>query len=493
MLPRRNFLRSFVAAPFALQAVASAAQQPGTQPNRPPNIIMILADDLGYGDLGCYGQKLIQTPRFDQMAAEGIRFTDFYAGATVCAPSRCVIMTGKHHGICHVRGNAAGSELVVQSLRQQDVTVAEIAKKANYATALVGKWGLGETEHEGHPLRKGFDRFYGVLNQVHAHNYYPEFVWRDFDKVPLNNKVTPSPRAFGGFQGGWATERNDYTHDLFMSEAMEFIDSNHTRPFFLYLALTIPHANNEAPEKDGELHGQEVPDYGIYEKDNFATKDWSLADRGQAAMITRMDRDIGRLLDRLRQLGIAENTLVMFSSDNGPHIEGGNDPARFRPSGHLRGMKRDLYEGGIRVPMIAWWPGKIAPGRVSNHIGYSGDLLATVAALTNQPLPDGTHSVSLVPELTGAPERQQKHEYLYWEFYEQGAAQAVRWGKWKGIRKPFFTGPIELYDLSRDEGEQYNLARNHPDVVEKIREIMEKAHVPHPNWTPRMPEVRPPA
>lgn len=472
-MQRRDFLRTFAAAPLAVHAVA--------QQRRPPNVIFIMADDLGYGDLGCYGQKHILTPRLDRMAAEGIRFTDFYAGATVCAPSRCVLMTGKHHGQCHVRGNA-NTDMSIQSLRAADVTVAEIAKKAGYTTALMGKWGLGEVEHEGHPLKKGFDRFYGYLNQVHAHNYYPAFLWRDYDKVPLRNKQVLSPRAGGGFHGGYAVERKDYSHDLVVNETLEWLDKNHQRPFFLYLALTLPHANNEAPDRDGELHGQEVPEYGIYEADNFATQGWKLADRGQAAMVSRMDRDIGRLLDRLQQHGIDENTLVMFTSDNGPHLEGGNDAVLFNPAGPLRGMKRDMYEGGIRVPFIARWPGTIAPGRVSSHIGYSGDLMATLCELTGSPLPSGTHSVSLLPEFLGESARQKQHEYLYWEFYELGSAQAVRWGKWKGVRKPMFQGPIELYNLEGDPGEKYNIARNHPDVVKQIAAIMEKAHIPHPNW-----------
>jgi uncharacterized sulfatase len=472
-MDRRSFLRTFAASPLALHAVA--------QETRQPNIIFIMADDLGYGDLGCYGQKLIQTPRLDQMAAEGIRFTNFYAGATVCAPSRCVLMTGKHHGRCHVRGNA-NTDMTIQSIRAQDVTVAEIAKKAGYATALMGKWGLGEVDHEGHPLKKGFDRFYGYLNQVHAHNYYPAFLWRDYQQTPLRNKQVLAARAGGGFHGGYAVERLDYAHDLIVSEAMEWLDKNHSRPFFLYLAPTLPHANNEAPDRNGELHGQEVPDYGIYEKDNFATKDWKLADRGQAAMVSRLDRDVGRLLDRLQQLGIDNNTLVMFTSDNGPHLEGGNDAVLFNPSGHLRGMKRDMYEGGIRVPMIARWPGRIAPGRVSGHVGYSGDLMATVAEITRAAMPEGTHSVSFLPELLGNSRTQKQHEYLYWEFYELGSAQAVRMGKWKGIRKPMFQGPIELYNLHGDPGEKYNIARNHPDIVKQIAAIMDKAHVPHPNW-----------
>ncbi len=441
-----------------------------------PNIVFILADDLGYGELGSYGQELIQTPRLDRMAAEGLRFTQFYAGATVCAPSRCVLMTGRHLGHAHVRGNAGGQNMIVQSLRDEDVTVAEILKSAGYSTALIGKWGLGEMNQPGHPLSQGFDKFFGYLNQVHAHNYHPAFLWRDREKVELDNVVERVPRAYGGFQGGWATVRNEYSHDLLVKEALAWVEANHDEPFFLYLPFTIPHANNEGTRGTGD--GQEVPDHGIY-----AGEDWPDPDKGQAAMITRMDRDIGRLLDKLHDLGVGDNTLVIFASDNGPHMEGGNNPLLFDPSGPHRGMKRDLYEGGIRVPMIARWPARIQPGRVSDHIGYFGDLMATLAELTGADAPSDIDSVSFLPTLVGETGGQRNHDFLYWEFYEHGSAQAVRWGKWKGIRKPMFKGPVELYDLSLDPTEKYNVARGHRDVVRQIEAMMERAHVDHPNWS----------
>ncbi len=456
-------LTCLVASSFA---GASAAER--------PNIIFIMADDLGYGDLGSYGQQIIQTPRLDQMAAEGIRFTDFYAGATVCAPSRCVLMTGRHIGHAHVRGNAGSSDMLVQSLRDEDITVAEVMKSAGYATALIGKWGLGELDEPGHPLKQGFDTFYGYLNQVHAHNYYPEFLWRGREKEPLGNVVEVDSRRYGGFPGGYATVRKKYTHDLFVREALDWVRDHTDEPFFLYLPLTIPHANNEGTRGTGD--GAEVPDHGVYSELR-----WPDADKGQAAMITRMDRGVGRLLDLLEQLDLAENTLVMFTSDNGPHNEAGHDPVRFNPSGVLRGMKRDLYEGGIRVPMIAWWPGKIQPGRVSDHIGYFGDLLATAGELAGASEIRNADSVSFVPELIGEGE-QAEHEFLYWEFYEGESAQAVRMGSWKGVRKPMFSGQIELYDLSRDPGEKYNIARSAPKVVEAIEAIMEREHQDHPNW-----------
>lgn len=443
-----------------------------------PNIIFILADDLGYGDLGSYGQQVIQTPELDRMAAEGIRFTQFYAGATVCAPSRSVLMTGQHMGHTHVRGNAPGPDMTAQSLRDSDVTVAEVVKSAGYSTALFGKWGLGEVDNEGHPLKQGFDTFFGYLNQVHAHNYYPEFLWRDLDRATLRNKVTRSSRAYGGFRGGWATERNEYSHDVIMREALNWIESHRNESFFLYVALTIPHANNEGTRGTGD--GAEVPDYGIY-----GDKDWPNQDKGQAAMISRMDADIGRLLRHLKALGIDRNTLVMFSSDNGPHNEAGHDLLRFNPSGVLRGTKRDLYDGGIRVPFLAWWPGTVQPGQTSDHIGYFGDLMATAAELVGTSSPSGTDSISFVPTLLGKPADQTQHPYLYWEFYEGGSSQAVRLGPWKGVRKPMLSGPVELYDVTRDPSEKYNVARNNPEVVAKIKAMMAEAHVDHPTWTIR--------
>lgn len=450
-----------------------------------PNIIFILADDLGYGDLGCYGQEIIQTPRLDQMAKEGMRFTNFYAGNTVCAPSRCVLMTGQHMGHTHVRGNAGGEDMSKQTLRDEDVTVAELLKGAGYQTGLCGKWGLGDDAlggRSGLPRKQGFDFFYGYLNQVHAHNYYPEFLWRNESKEKLRNVVQRASRSYGGFVGGWATVRIDYTHDLVANEALEFIEDsvaqNKDQPFFLYLALTIPHANNEATRGTG--NGQEVPDFGIYKDE-----DWTDPDKGQAAMISRMDRDVGRLLDLLDKLEIGEDTVVMFSSDNGPHNEGGHNPERFKPSGPLKGMKRALYEGGIRVPMIVRWPGTTPAGSVSEHVGYFGDLMATAGELSQSEIPEDLDSISFAPTITGRPADQLAHEYLYWEFYEQGGKQAVRAGQWKAVRMPWMTGKMELYDLQADLGETKDIADQHPKIVAQMEAYMEAAHEAHPNWQPR--------
>lgn len=443
--------------------------------NEHPNLIFIMADDLGYGDLGCFGQQVIQTPRIDQMAAEGMKFTDFYAGNTVCAPSRSVLMTGKHMGHTHVRGNAAGPDTLIQSLRDEDITVAEVLQPSGYTNALIGKWGLGELNQPGSPLKQGFDRFFGYANQVHAHNYYPEFLWDNDKKIPLRNVVKRNNRSHGGFTGGYATKRVDYTHDLYAEQSLDFIKANKSGPFFLYMSLTIPHANNERRKMVGD--GAEVPDYGIY-----ADRDWPNPDKGQAAMITRMDGDVGRILDLLGELEIAENTLVIFTSDNGPHNESGHNLERFDPSGPLRGTKRALYEGGIRVPTIAWWPGTVAPGSETNHIGYFGDLMATAAELSGVDAPEEIDSVSFLPTLLGKPSDQKKHKYLYWEFYEQGSRQAVRFGKWKAIRQPMHSGKIELFDLSEDISEKQNLAAKHKDLVTKAASMMDEAHVAHPNW-----------
>lgn len=429
-----------------------------------PNVIFVLADDLGYGDLGCFGQDKIQTPHLDQMAAEGMKLTSFYAGSTVCAPSRCVLMTGKDTGHARVRGNGWGP------LLPEDLTVAEMLKEAGYRTALCGKWGIGEEGTTGVPNKQGFDYFYGYLNQRHAHNYYPTYLWQNDQRVALPNV----PETEDKVGGGWAREAVAYSHDLIMDEALQWLrKGERAQPFFLYLALTIPHANNERNRGLGD--GQEVPDYGIYED-----MDWPRPAKGQAAMITRMDRDMGTLFATLKELQVDENTLVIFSSDNGHHREGGHDPAFFDANGPLRGMKRDLYEGGIRVPTIARWPGKIAAGSRSAHPAYFGDFMATISDLTGQALPKDTQSVSFLPTLLGQHDQQETDRMLYWEFHERQGKQALRFGKWKAIRKPFGNGHIELYDLSRDLGERRNLALQRRDLVQQAATWMDQARIEDP-------------
>ena len=450
----------------ALLAACSAAN---TRAATPPNIIFILADDLGYGDLGCYGQEKIRTPNLDRMAAEGMRFTQFYTGSTVCAPSRCVLMTGLDTGHCLIRGNGFRGD-AQPPLRPQDMTVAKLLKQAGYATALIGKWGLGEAGSSGVPTRQGFDYFFGYLHHQHAHNYYPSFLWRNEERVSLKNEV-PGEGEFGQ---GWATKKVEYSHDLFAEEALAWLQQHKDKPFFLYLAFTIPHANNEGMR--AIKIGQEVPDYGIYRD-----KDWPDPSKGYAAMITRMDADIGRLFDRLKQLGLDENTLVLFSSDNGPHKEGGNPPSFFASNGPLRGLKRDLYEGGIRVPLLARWPGHIRAGAVSDHVAYFGDFLATAAELAGLTPPDGLNSISFAPTLLGQGEKQKTHDYLYWGFHEGGFKQAVRAGDWKAVRLGVGK-PLELFHLTTDPGEQTDQAAQHPDIVAKMEDILRNARTDSPDW-----------
>jgi uncharacterized sulfatase len=451
----------FVGLAFAIESLVGFA----AEPQQPPNIIFIMVDDLGYGDLGCYGQKTIETPNIDRLAAEGMRFTDFYAGSTVCAPSRCVLMTGLHTGHCYIRGNGK------LNLRPEDVTVAEVLKPAGYQTALCGKWGLGHEGSTGVPTRQGFDLFYGYLDQHHAHNYYPSFLIRNENRVPLKN-VVPGEGQWGQ---GVATKKVEYSHDLIMNETLQFVTDSKDKPFFLYLALTIPHANNEAGNK-----GMEVPDLGIY-----ADKDWPEPQKGHAAMITYMDRDIGRLMKMLKDLGIDEDTIVMFTSDNGPHSEGGGRSEYFDSNGPLRGQKRALYEGGVRVPLIARWPGQIKAGSTSDFIGGFWDILPTCAELAGAEAPSGLDGISFVPTLLGQGEQQQ-HEYIYWEFYEQGGRQAVRQGQWKAV---FNHGkPIELYDLSQDIGEEHNIAADHADLVAKLAAYMKSARTESELW--KFPSVK---
>lgn len=450
----------------ALTSLARAAEK--------PNILFILADDLGYGDLGCYGQQLIATPNIDRLAAEGMRFTQFYAGAPVCAPSRAVLMTGKHVGHVSVRGNAGGkigdlSAAGPQTIKRDETTVAEMLKKAGYSTALVGKWGLGELGSGSEPTRRGFDHFFGYLNQHHAHNYYPAYLIRDESPVGLKNEV-PGEGVFGQ---GYATKKVEYSADLFADDASRWIETNKSGPFFLYLALTLPHANNEA-NRDLK-NGTEVPDLGPY-----AARDWTEPNKGQAAMVARLDHDVGRILALLKKLGLDEKTLVIFSSDNGPHRESSNDPVFFNASGGLHGIKRDLYEGGIRVPFIARWPGKIAPGQTSAHVGYFGDVMSTLADISGATPPANIDSLSFAPALLGQP--QKKHDALYWEFHEGGTKQAVLLDQhWKGVRvRP--GAPLELYDLTTDPGETNNLATSQPEIAKRIEELLTTSRSENPDW-----------
>lgn len=452
----------------------------------PPNIVYILADDLGYGDLSCYGQTNFQTPTLDDMAARGIRFTQHYAGSTVCAPSRASLMTGRHTGTSYVRGNyetgprGFGAEL---PLRPDDLTLGEVLQNAGYHTAAIGKWGMGMDGTTGEPFKKGFDYSYGVLNQAYAHYQYP-------DSVYVNGKREAVP-------GNQGRRMGTYSGDLYTDEAIGFIESVPAdQPFFVYLAYTTPHAEmlvpedtlfqrfagqfDERPFTKGKQGGGDSadygPDFGAYGSQNqpFAA---------YASMVVRIDRDTRRIKEALEAMGLADNTLILFSSDNGPHAEGGAVPEQFASAGPLRGQKRDLYEGGIRVPFIAYWPGVIRQPAESDLISSFWDILPTVADLAGTDLGDyRTDGISLAPTLLGETDRQQEHEYLYWEFHERKSTnQAVRKDKWKAVRmEP--RGPVELYNLKEDIDESENVADDHPAVVAEISEIMDTARTLHPLW-----------
>lgn len=432
--------RSLLSAPAALW-----------QRQQPPNVILVVADDLGYGDVGCYGQKRIQTPQLDRMAADGMRFTQAYAGSTVCAPSRCSLFTGLHTGHCRIRGNTD-----VQ-VKAEDLTIAEVMKSRGYETGLFGKWSLGGIGTSGHPNEKGFDYFYGYFSQLQAHQYYPEMLLRNRREVPLT--------------GNWGTSRKQYAHDLITEEALGFIEKARG-PFFAHVAWTIPHTNNELG-RDTQ-NGQEVPSDEPYSRES-----WPQVEKNFAAMITRMDRDLGRLRQLLEKKGVARNTLVLFTSDNGPHKEGGHDADFFDSNGPLRGTKRDLYDGGIRVPALAVWPERIRAGAVSDFPWAFWDVLPTCADAAGAAMPAKTDGQSIVPALLG---REQKpHEFLYWEFHEKGFHQGVRYQDWKGIRYgPRM--PLELYDLRTDLGETKNVASAHPEVVRRIEDYLANARTDTPDY-----------
>jgi len=446
-----------------------------------PNVIYILADDLGYGDLGSYGQQKIATPYLDLLAQGGMRFTDHYAGSTVCAPSRCVLMTGKDTGHCFTRGNVHGPDGYAIAMPADEPSLPRQLKLAGYSTACIGKWGLGGPGAASSPGNFGFDFFYGFLDQKHAHNHFPDYLWRNDQKEPTGNVMTPQSTA-GPLGHGVAVKRVAYANDLFFKESSQWIaqQARGDKPFFLYLALTVPHANNEAasrlqfmPEENREQKGQEVPDLGPYAQTN-----WPGPNKGTAAMITRFDKQIGELVQQLEDLGLAHSTLIIFTSDNGPHAEGGNDPAFFDSNGPYRGIKRDLYDGGIREPMIAYWPGKIKPG-VTDHVSGFQDVLPTLCDLAGVQTPKQITGISFAPTLLGKKDQRQ-HEYLYWEFTEQMGKQAVRMGKWKAVRLKVDKdkdGPIELYDITADPGEQNNVAAQNPEVIGKMAQIMREARV----------------
>lgn len=442
-------------------------------PPRLPNIIYILADDLGYGDLSCYGQQKFQTPNIDQLAKDGMRFTQHYAGSTVCAPSRSALMSGQHTGHTFIRGNKEVQPEGQYPLADSIYTLAEMLQDRGYVTGAFGKWGLGFPASEGDPNRQGFDEFYGYNCQRLAHNYYPYHLWSNQDKILIPENAGDDPTLYAPFR--------------IQERTLDFIERYRDSTFFLYVPHVIPHAELLAPEAYMEKHrGRYEPErsyQGVDSGENFRKGPYGSqaeAHAAFAAMVNILDDQVGAIRKKLQDLGLEKNTLIIFTSDNGPHLEGGADPDYFDSNGPLRGYKRDLYEGGIRVPMIAMWPGRITPSSQSDHISAFWDVWPTFAELSGAAIPDQLDGLSFLPTLLGEP-GQQSHGYLYWEFHEQGGRQAIRRGDWKAVRNQVLTQvdpPIELYNLKTDVGETNDVADQHPEIVKEMQQIMQQARFP---------------
>jgi len=422
---------------------------------KPPNIVLLLADDLGSGDLGCYGQRDIATPHLDRFATEGMRFTRAYAGSSVCSPSRCCLMTGMHNGHGRLRDNLPHGV----ALQPDDVTIAEVLKQAGYRTGLFGKWHLGDSGTRGTPTEQGFDEFFGYRSGDHAHFYYPQTLWDGDSEIIID-----------GNRGG---ARKAYSPDLFAERALEFLQRNRSRPFFLYLATILPHWSDYSLKSPMSL---DVPSDARYQN-----QAWPEVEKNYAAMVTRLDRYVGDVMTSIKTLGLDESTIVLFASDNGPSAEALHRPAFFRSAGPLRGVKRDLYEGGIRVPLLARWPGRIAAGKVSDHTCALYDLLPTAAEMAGLTPPANIDGISILPALTGKPQAQ--HEYFYWDYghVRDTYKQAVRVGEWKGVRVGA-RSPLEVYHLGEDPGETRNVAAQAPEVVARLEKVMAAARRESPDY-----------
>lgn len=450
---------------FLLACLSIAAAGARSEATSQPNIIYILLDDAGYGDLSCYGQTKFLTPNIDRLASEGMKFTNHYSGSTVCAPTRSVIMSGLHTGHTPSRGNREIKPVGQFPIPATTFTIAEALKKAGYATGAFGKWGLGNPGSEGDPIHQGFDRFFGYNCQRNAHTYYPTWLFDDLRKIELDGKT--------------------YAHDLIMDKAVEWIDRQHENPFFCFLPVTIPHAAMHVPEKYAAPFREKFPEFenkvGRYGNNKPFAKNPAAQFAG---MMTALDVGIGRVLKSLKKHQIDQNTIVLLSSDNGPHKEGGHMPNYFNSNGGLRGFKRDLYEGGIRCPLLVRWPGKVEAGSTSNHISAHWDLFPTFCELAGINPPEGLDGISFLPTLLG--KEQEKHEHLYWEFYEGGGKRAVRIGKWKAVQNQVNRkgkdAPIEIYDLESDRAETSDLAAQNSELIARIQKIFERSHTPSPLW-----------
>lgn len=486
-----------------------------------PNIIYILADDLGYGELGVYGQEKIETPNLDALARDGMRFTQHYSGSPVCAPSRYMLMTGRHPGNAYIRGNSELDERgdiwdfeamyenpALEGQRPippSTVTVAEVLQEAGYRTGGFGKWGLGGPDTEGHPNEQGFDCFFGYLCQRQAHTYYPTHLWKNDERVHLDNELVDphqslpegldpyEPDSYARFQ-----EQPDYSPDLMQAEALRFIEENRDDPFFLYYPTPIPHVSLQAPQRWVDYYVEKFGDEEPYYSGGRGHLHYTpvrYPNATYAAMISYLDEQVGAIVDKLKELGLYENTLIMFSSDNGPVDGLGVDPEYFDSASPFLGTrgwgKGTVHEGGLRVPMIATWEGRIPAGRTTDHISAFWDVMPTLSELVGIEAPEDTDGISFLPVLLGNESEQEQHDYLYWEYPGSGGQQAVRMGKWKAVRSGIISEgnlEIELYDLEADVQEQNNVADRHPEVVEEIRRIMEQSHT-----VPELDEFKMPA
>ncbi|HEX2846128.1 MAG TPA: arylsulfatase [Chitinophagaceae bacterium] len=470
-----------------LYAQVKSTKQAGSS----PNVILIYADDLGYGELGCYGQQKIKTPNLDRMAKEGMRFTQHYASSPVCAPARAMLMTGKHGGHSYIRGNyelggfkdeEEGGQM---PLPEGVFTLPEMLKNAGYTTGMAGKWGLGMPGTTGSPLLQGFDYYYSVLDQKQAHNFYPTHLWENDKWDTLNNPVINVHQRLDSTKATDADfdyyKGRDYAITKMTEKALGFIDRNKQKPFFLYLPYTLPHLSLQVPDELVQQYIGQFDERPYYGQLGYASHKYPMS--AYAAMITYLDVQVGIIMEKIKQLGLDNNTIIMFSSDNGATFNGSVNTKFFNSAGGLRGLKMDLYEGGVREPFIARWPGIIPAGKTSNLVSAQYDLLATLAELTRQTIPNKTDGISFLQELKGNHATQKRHEYLYFEYPEKGGQIAIRMGDWKGVRTDVRKNPNalwQLYNLAADRNEATDIATQYPEIVKKFEEIQKREHQ-HPH------------
>lgn len=464
----------------AVLVALAAFALPAPAAEKKPNIVLIVADDLGCFELGCYGQTKIKTPAIDKLAEGGTKFTHFYAGCAVCAPSRCALMTGKHMGHARVRTNVQfkKGEEGQFPIRADELTVTELLKAQGYATGAMGKWGLGNWDTDGSPMKHGFDLFFGYNCQAHAHSHYPKHIYRNGEKIELkeNDGVTGK----------------QYTQDMFEAEALAFIEKHKEKPFFLYLPFIVPHVALQVPDDSLDEYKGKLGADPAYDGKKGGYLPHPAPRAAYAAMVTRMDRSVGRIVEKLKALGLEKDTLVLFTSDNGPtHNAGGADSDFFNSAGKLRGLKGSLYEGGIRVPLVAYWPGTIKPGTVDQRF-YFPDFLPTLCEFAGAKVPDKLDGISFRPALLGGA-NQREHEFLYWEFPSYGGQQAVIEGNWKAVRQNLAKGAVktELYNLAKDESEKEDVSVKHPDVLARLEKRLKDEHVPSADFP--LPGIDPPA